>query len=409
MTSGESIALVWAEILWALQGVSYVIFFIEAHTACIVVLIFLITRQQAALQQSDAQWAYSHALLIKIIYCISSMLRALVDVDIIPKTGSTYFILTVANIILFGMLNWLAFLFNATYQDAPITRGKVRKFLTSVPLLIIVLMLLISPVTDIFLEIRGNVIMQSKYFFIVPTVFLAYPLFSIIMTLFRRKFFPHHEHEMLMTTLIYPALFLVCGIVRSFEWKVHLMCYAIIISDVYVYLSYSDSLISVDPLTKIPNRNGMLKALSERIGSGKNLDDLYVFAIDIEDLNDINAKFGRHEGDKALTIVAEGLRKFQTQEHQCHISRYYSDEFIIAADIPDSNDVGIFIEHIRNYVSNAVMAANLEYMIRISVGYARYEHYSKTETIPGLLEEASRMRNEDREQRKFQFMWRGTR
>ena len=407
MSSGESIALVWNEILWALSGVSYVLFFLEANVACAIILIFLLTRNQTTLHQNDAQWAYTHSLLIKIIYCVSSIARSLVDVDIISKGSVSYFFLTAINVALFGMLLWLAFFFNATYQSSLIAKGTLKVALTSVPLVIALILLFSSYFTGWIFEQNGTVLTRGKYFFIVPTIFFAYPVVSIVATLARHNKLLHHEREMIMTTLIYPILFLICGILKIFEWRIPTLCYAIIISDVYVYLVYSDSLISVDPLTKIPNRSGMLRALSERLSSKRDLESLYVFAIDIESLNDINIKFGRHEGDKALIIVAAGLRKFQKEEHQCHISRYYGDEFIITADIPNDDDLEIFIEHIRNYVSNAVMAADLGYMIRISVGYARYEHYSKTETIGGLIEEASKMRNEDREQRKFKSMWRG--
>ncbi len=408
MTSGEAIALVWNEILWALDGVSYVIFYIEAHLSCIVILIFLVARQQSSSQHNDALWTYYHSLYVKIIFCVSSILRALVDVDIIPKSGASYFLLTAINMIIFGILCWLSFLFNATYQDAPIVKGKFRKFLTAVPLLICFVIILTSPFTGIFIRYGGHIIGQGDYYFVLSVIFLAYPLLSIVMTFFRRDFILHHEREMIMMTLMLPVLFLLCGILRYFEWKIPSLCYAIIISDVYIYLTYSDSLISIDPLTKIANKNGFMRHLSERFRTGKDLENLYLFALDVEGLNELNTQRGRNEGNKALIVIARGLKQFQEHEHECHVSRYYGDKFMIMADIAGDEDIELFSEHIRNYISNAVMAEKLDYMIYTNIGYAHYEAYSKTETINGLIEEANRTMNENKEQRKFQIMWRGS-
>ena len=52
-------------------------------------------------------------------------------------------------------------------------------------------------------------------------------------------------------------------IIQSFNWKIPVFCYAIMIADIYVYIKYSDSLVSIDPLTKIANRNGLTFILSE--------------------------------------------------------------------------------------------------------------------------------------------------
>ena len=78
---------------------------------------------------------------------------------------------------------------------------------------------------------------------------------------------------------------------------------------------------------------------------------------------------------------------------------------MIAADINDAEERELFIEHIRNYISNAAMSKKLNCHIRVSIGWAKYEPYSRTETISGLLEEADRAMTESKEQKKFQTMW----
>ena len=107
-------------------------------------------------------------------------------------------------------------------------------------------------------------------------------------------------------------------------------------------------------------------------------------------------------------LVAKALQNFRKNEHDCYIARYLGDEFIITADILDKEELDLFVEHIRNYVSNAVMSERLNYHLRVSIGWSKYEQFSRTETISGLIEEADRSLLEDREQKSFQSMWQGS-
>ena len=207
---------------------------------------------------------------------------------------------------------------------------------------------------------------------------------------------------------MYPALFFLFAAIQSLNWKMPLLCYVVMASDVFVYINYSDSLVSIDPLTKIPNRNGLIRYLTERMKK-EDTNNLYVFAVDIDDLDSINANYGRSEGDRALIVTANALKKFRNEAHKCYASRYYSDEFVIVSDIETEEELELFTEHVRNYISNAAITNGLAYYLRVSIGYSHYEKYSRTETITGLIEEADKAMTENKEQRKFQNMWqRGT-
>ena len=209
-----------------------------------------------------------------------------------------------------------------------------------------------------------------------------------------------------VTAIYYPAIFLVCGPLQAFNWRVPFLCYAILVADIFVYINYADSLVSVDPLTKISNRNGLVQFLTHKlIDENENPEDLYLFAIDVNDLNSVNTLYGRSEGDRVLILMADALQKFKDEEHDCYIARYFGDEFMIVANIQDNDEFELFIEHIRNYINNMAMSENLAYRLRVNIGWAKYEKYSRTETISGLIEEADKILNEKKEQRKFQTIW----
>ena len=208
----------------------------------------------------------------------------------------------------------------------------------------------------------------------------------------------------LVKTAISTTIFAFLGLIQAINWKIPFMCYVLIILDSYMYINYALSLVSVDPLTKIHNRNGFFRNLSERMKKGE-LENFYVFVVDVDDLRKINASYGRTEGDKVLFLIAAALKKFRNQEHSCYVARYQGDKFLIGADIQNNEELELFEEHIKNYVANLSVSENLKYHLKVNIGRSKYEKFSNTETISGLISEADRNLYANKEQRIFSSMW----
>ncbi len=56
-------------------------------------------------------------------------------------------------------------------------------------------------------------------------------------------------------------------------------------------------------------------------------------------------------------------------------------------------------------MNNAGISERLPYHLRVSIGWAKYEAFSRTETISGLIGEADRALIDWKEQQKFQSVW----
>lgn len=403
MSSVLAFSRLWNEGAAVFSNSGYALFNIEAQIVCIAVLVILFVRQQNSSGQTESQLIWSRMLFIQILYCLSGIFRVLADIDLIPKSGMSQYITAALNFGLFGCLCWLTFIYTEASRKSELVSSLSRKILAALPFIFNVSCLVLL---GLFMDVTGHDVTSETLFFLMAAINLSYPAAALVLSVFRQNTMSRYERESISVMSIYPAFLLVCAPLQALNWRIPFLCYAIIISDIFVYINHADSLVSVDPLTKIPNRNGLIHTLSGRLGTEGASEGLYVFAVDIDDLGDINGTYGRAEGDRALIITANALQKFQTEEHECYISRYYGDEFIITADIQSGEELDLFTEHIRNYISNAVTSEGLAYHIRVSIGYSHYEQYSRTETISGLIEEAERMLAENKEQRKFQAIWR---
>lgn len=395
--TAAALSTAWRELAAVFENTGYSFFKIEAHVVCTLVLIILFNAQLHSSDQTEPRIVWFRLVFVQILYCISGIFRVLIDIGIITKSPLFQYIASAVNFGLFVCICALVFVYVEVYQRSTLMNSLRNKIFVALPLVFTVVMLAVIPFTGLYSEIADEIMTSGTFFIFMFLMNLIYPLASLILSIKRRGKMTKYERDTVpVIAIYYPAIFLICGPLQAFNWRVPFLCYAILIADIFVYINYADSLVSIDPLTKISNRNGLVQYLSNKLKEG-NSDALYLFAIDISNLNSVNSLYGRTEGDRVLILVAEALKKFRDNEHNCYISRYFGDEFMLVADINDTEELELFIEHIRNYVNNAAMSEGLNYYIRVNIGHSHYEKYSRTETISGLIEETERILNENKE------------
>ena len=400
MTPASALYMVWQEGIAAFSGNSGVLFCVEAHTMCIIILAVLFNRQQNSSDQTEMDIIWSRLVITQIFHCITCVFMLLTSAGVIPRSYVLMYVLNVLDLGLLSAICLMVFLYTEHSQKSGFLDSLAHKILTGIPFVVSVVILLASP----YFSESDTYVMPDALLRTVLAVSLVYPIMSVVFAMLRRKNMTRFERENTHAATMYPVILLVFAPIQSLNWRIPLLCQAIVVADLFIYISHVNSLILIDPLTKIPNRNGLMRSLAERLEQDSP-ESLHVFAVDVEDMGAVNSSRGRLEGDRALVLVAEALKKFRDEEHPCYVSRYYGDEFILTADIQDDEERELFIEHIHNYVSNAAAANRLAYHLRVNIGWSKYERFSRTETISGLIDEAERLMLEEREQRRFQNIW----
>lgn len=398
MNLASSISKIWNESVFAFSSTGYSFFNIEAHVVCAIVLALLFNRQQNSSDQTEARVIWCRLLFVQVLYCLSGITMVLLDIHIIPSSFTYEYIFTALNFAVFNCMCWLIFIYTESCCKTGLLDSFASRIITAVPLIISVLILVSYPLVSMYSGNYTGAMNGGTFSAVILAIGLSYPFAAVIHIFFRKSANERNKFA------VYPAFLFVFGVIQFLNWKMPVMCYAMMTADIFVYINYADSLVSVDPLTKIPNRNGFIRYLSDRMKKG-NVNHIYVFSVDIDDLGLVNSNYGRSEGDHALIVTAGALKKFRNEAHKCYAARYYSDEFMIAADIETDEELELFTEHVRNYIGNAAISNGLQYHLRVSIGYSHYEKFNRTETVTGLIEEAERLMTENKEQRKFQNLW----
>lgn len=131
------------------------------------------------------------------------------------------------------------------------------------------------------------------------------------------------------------------------------------------------SLALIDDLTGLHNRRGFLALAGQQLKQGhRNLQELLLFCVDVDNLKTINDSYGHPEGDAALTHTADALRR--TFRNSDIVARFGGDEFCaLALDASIENERAI-IDRLRDNLQHA-NRTNARYSLAVSVGTARFD------------------------------------
>ena len=157
----------------------------------------------------------------------------------------------------------------------------------------------------------------------------------------------------------------------------------------YMMALYNDNqneLISLDPLTRLNNRNELTGYLWYKLSTPMR-GRVCILMMDMNRFKQINDTYGHVEGDQALIAVASCLRKAcGGAPGRPFIARYGGDEFIVVMETESDLDA----EHLCDYIHMTLAVENHKlnkpYNLSISIGWVRNEQNNRS--IKKLLRRA---------------------
>jgi len=154
-------------------------------------------------------------------------------------------------------------------------------------------------------------------------------------------------------------------------------------------LQYQQAAISAttDGLTSLPNARSLFLHLDAEMQRAKRIEaELAVLVCDLDGFKQMNDRFGHLVGNRALQLVAGGLR--QCCREYDYVARMGGDEFVLVLSGLARQDLAEKLHVIEDAVLDAGEQACGERFLNISVGAAFYpDHGSDAES---LLAEADR-------------------
>lgn len=212
---------------------------------------------------------------------------------------------------------------------------------------------------------EGFIIMHLMFFaigysasFLTSTIAHSLVIANIILS----HQFNHYENFDLMLSLGIPCMVAVCA-VNFIMGKVYL--------DHYNTKNQLETLITMDPLTQVFNRNKIDDIVTN---DGKRLAysaeiDVAVLVIDIDLFKNINDTYGHEEGDKVIVFIADTIK--ESVRSIDIIIRWGGEEFVVILPECSLGNARSQAEKIRSAVENS---PDNTHNVTVSIGLSMYKH-----------------------------------
>lgn len=222
---------------------------------------------------------------------------------------------------------------------------------------------------DIFFTINeANVYIRKPLAYINYLVTYGYLIYgSCLVIVYRNKI----KRYMFMPVILFMIPIFIGSLIQMCFYGIALIWVSVALGLTSLYVNLQNEATLMDPLTKLYNREYLLRYLGECIQKYNHQKILCGMMIDINSFKYINDTYGHLEGDFVIEAVGSVLLK-QVGKNGI-ASRYGGDEFIIVKFFDDLEA----IEQLKNNIVQAMKDFNdqhtLEYEVNLSIGVGLYQ------------------------------------
>lgn len=143
--------------------------------------------------------------------------------------------------------------------------------------------------------------------------------------------------------------------------------------------------IGTDPLTGVLNRQGIKKQLGQEIAHARRgRTPLAVLMLDLDSFGAINKERGLREGDQAIKVMADFLRRSVVHRETDSLGRLGGDEFIIICPFTNQEGAAKLAEEIRGSLPECMHEAGFDFTVSVGVSSMREDN----QNVKVLLHEA---------------------
>jgi diguanylate cyclase (GGDEF)-like protein len=319
---------------------------------------------------------FFHAL----IYCDMGIL--IMDIMIFIAIGNPgefiHILLQILQTVFFMLCSLFCMLWVLYYTVRP--GNKPRRYemaLLTVPFILLVIFLGFNFAYHFIFRITAeNGYQRGPLFLIIAVCTYSYIVYLVMQVWSNKR---HLSSSEFYTYLIIPLFPMAVGIVQLILKAEVLMVWpATTLSMVIMQMSTLTEKINLDHLTGLYNRKYLDEYIEDALQmsrAGNYVKGSKKFAaimLDLDNFKKINDSFGHVEGDRAIVIAADLLRKSIRKGD--FVSRYGGDEFLIVLEqCSDSTPLRV-IRRIRENAQKFNNENSLPYVIEFSMGYKVYSN-----------------------------------
>ena len=353
-------------------------FYVEVNLGCVCILMLLLYSIKRLPTPQLKYTLFQNLILWHIIYFISDSAWALVNDNVLPKNVITVLVVNYLNVVIMPVVAYSCFIFAEIGTRTDMTRKQIERFRFKliIPIVLQALALLVTfcKFPDFWLDDQLEPI--DFYYFLLSLLPMCYWIAATIRGLLRARNVQNRPNlrTYLVVASYTPGVLIAGGAQVIFSLTTPIFCFWCTFIILFVYLHLQNHLISTDSLTMLNNRNRLHHFLHQQ----RDEKDSFVIMVDVDHFKQINDTYGHAEGDKALVLVSQALKKAcERLSYSMFLCRYGGDEFLLIAQTDVPNKV---VNQIRECLQEEIanQKHSLSYTIEASVGFARWDGHPES-------------------------------
>ncbi len=348
-------------------------FYAEVNLGCVCVLMLLFYSIKKLPTPLLKYPLFQKLVLCHIIYFISDSMWAFVNDGVLPKNTFSVLLVNYSNIVILPVVAYSCFLFAEISTRPDMTRKQIEHLQVKllIPIIAQALILLVSFIVAPDFWLDDKLEPCDLYYMLLAIMPMLYWITATIRGVIRAREVQNQPNfrTYLIVASYTPGVLIAGGAQVFFALTTPLFCFWCTFIILFVYLHLQNQLISTDSLTMLNNRNRLHDFLLQQ----REEKDSFVIMVDVDHFKQINDTYGHAEGDRALVLVSQALKKACEQlSYSMFLCRYGGDEFLMIAqtDVPDE-----VVKKIKDCLQEEVSKENgaRSYTIEASMGFARWD------------------------------------
>ena len=357
----------------------YFVLYTVLGVFCLLIILVILTHSRVGIGISFKDKVFRIALFLLIVLNCLDLLYFYIMHNYIPFNIVLAYTIKSLYYFVGSISGFLWFLYFEAELESKIVKEKTP-FICSMFLIFASLVMLIINIWVPFLfkidkEGANTILIRGNLFILIYACIFIYVLVSCIRCLIR-AFDPKYyaESSRLLVYASFPLIPLIAGSMQYNFQMVPITVCSLTLTVMIMYMVDVANQISQDSLTELNNRRNFMRVLQRSVNSIENDVQLYLLMLDLNEFKSINDNYGHVEGDHALIVFSEVLKKcISSLKRRGILARYGGDEFIVMLIVDDESEVIDFINFIKNELINTNHLRNKGYNIETSVGYKRYD------------------------------------
>ena len=350
----------------------YAILYLEINIFSLV-LIGIILLKTRGLSQMVAQSNFAMSIIAEMVFFVSDTLFVLVNEGVLPggkpvmmACKEVYFLATAAMCFF-----WFIY-FEYLRETKFVKRRRYVLYSTSILWLMVIALLANLFNHFLFYIDESGVYRRGPFFILTYILSYSYALIAFIRVMINLKRDTEETNKDLLIRLAFFPLFPgISGVLQFIYPRLPIACAALSITTLYLYLTWVDQLISLDPLTGLNNRKQLSHTFNNLSKSHEEQDKIRLYLIDVNHFKQINDTYGHLQGDNALKIIAEALKAAcKGANRGTNIARYGGDEFVILVSENNNDETIDLKERIKEKLKELSKKKSVPFELTVSVGSA---------------------------------------